>query len=218
VLVRVSDDHGVPPRLVATLGRIRFNGWVAPAAAGWVAVVPAVEGTTAAGRRGVVGVAETLAEASTATVALRVLDDRQLVLVAWQSGREVMRYVSDPSREPRADDDVLPDPFGTEGAAALAEACGRPEVGEALAELLAESLDPDEEIESERLSRVLHLLGLPAWLVSAWRLPREVWSGPRRRDLLRLRAVSLGRRWRPPPPVLDDPPHGDGADDPGMWF
>jgi hypothetical protein len=45
----------------------------------------------------------------------------------------------------------VPLPFGSEVAAAIAAACGRPQVAEKLGELLGESLDPDEEIESERL-------------------------------------------------------------------
>jgi hypothetical protein len=181
----------------------------------------------------VVGVAEALAEAlETTSLAVRVLDDRQLVLAAFTSGREVARYVSDPSREPRAAEDVLPDPFGTAGADAVAEACGRPQAGADLGELLAVPLDPDEEIESERLASVLHLLGLPPWLISAWQLPRPMPTGPAPRDLLRLRAgrtgpggrvagwaASLGRRWRPPPPVLLDPPRGHGGtDDPALWL
>ncbi len=94
-------------------------------------------------------------------LAVRVLHDRQLVLVCWAGGEEVARYVSDPSREPGADADVLDDALGVEDADALAEACGRPEAGEDLAEVLDEGLDPDEEIESERLSRVLGLAGSP---------------------------------------------------------
>jgi hypothetical protein len=236
VLVRVGERSDVPQELIALLRGIRFSGWVAPPQGGWVPVVPAGVGTTAAGRRGVLGVGEAVAETlATTTLAVRVLEDRQLVLAAWDSGREVARYVSDPSREPRAEEDVLPDPYGTEGAGAVAELCGRPEVGEELGELLAEPLDPDQHIESERLGRVMRLLGVPSWLVNAWRLPRAMSTGPAPRDLLRLRAGRTGplgwvagratsrvRRWRPPPPVLLDPPRGDsgdgGMDDLAMWL
>lgn len=233
VLVRVADRAGAREELLATLRRIRFSGWVAPPEGVWAPIVPAGEGTVAAGRRGVVGVGAALAEASAATtLVVRVLDDRQLVLVAWESGREVARYVSDPSREPRAGHDVLPDPVGAEGAEAVATACGRPQAGEELGELLAEPLDPDQEIESERLGRALRLLGLPPWLVTAWRLPRAMPAGPARSDLVRLsagrtgplgrvagRVASLGRGRRHPPPVLLDPPRGDGGlDDPAMWL
>jgi hypothetical protein len=79
---------------------------------------------------------------------------------------------------------------------------------------------------------VLRLLGLPSWLVSAWRLPREFTTGPARRDLVRLRAgrtdalgrllgplADLVRRRRRPRPVLEDPPRDDGSmDDPAMWL
>jgi hypothetical protein len=234
VAVRAHDEPLAPEELLGELRRIRFSGWVAPPEGGWVPVVPvAGASVVAAGRRGVIGVGEALAEAmNTTTVALRVLEDRQLVLVAWESGQEVVRYVSDPSREPGAEKDVLSDPVGAEDGDALAAACGRPELGEELAELLAEPLDPDEEIESERLVRVLQLLGLPAWLVSVWRLPRPMATGPASRDLLRLgagrtgpmgylagRSARLGRRWRRPPPVLLDPPRGQGGfDDPAMWL
>jgi hypothetical protein len=233
VLVRVEERADARDDLLATLHEIRFSGWVAPPEAGWVVVVPAGDGpVVAAGRRGVVGVGAALAETGAATVAVRVLEDRQLVLVAWESGREVARYVSDPSREPGSGEDVLPDPVGTEGADDLAAAGGKRQAGEELRELLAEPLNPDEEIESERLGRVLRLLGLPSWLVSAWRLPRDMPTGPARRHLLRLRAgrtgphgwiagraARLGRRWRRPPPVLLDPPRGDGGmDDQAMWL
>lgn len=233
VLLSLRAGADLPQALLPVLGRLRFDGWVAPAEDGWVAVVPARAGAVAAERRGVVGVAEALAaELGLTTVAVRVLDDRQLVLVAWDAGQEVLRYVSDPSREPGAAEDVLDDPYGGEAAGAVAAACGRPHAGEELEELLSEALDPDEEIESERLSRVLRLLGLPSWLVNAWRLPRALPTGPGRRELVRLRAgrtgpmgrlagaaARLGRRWRPPPPVLLDPPRGDdGMDEAAMWL
>lgn len=233
VLVGVPEGSDTRKELLACLREIRCSGWIAPAEDGWVPIVMAGAETVAAGRRGVVGVGEAVAGTlATTTLAIRVLDDRQLVVVAWGSGREVARYVSDPSREPGAEEDVLPVPFGTEGAEAVAAACGRPEVAEELDELLGESLDPDEDIESERLGRVLRLLGLPAWVVTAWRLPRKMSAGPALRKLCRLgaghtgprgwlagRAARLGRRWRRPPPVLLDPPKGDGGmDEMAMWL
>jgi hypothetical protein len=233
VLMRVSERADIGDELLATLRHIRFSGWVAPPEAGCVAVVPVGAGTVAAGSRGVVGVGEALAaRLAIATLAVRVIEDRQLVLVAWAAGQEVARYVSDPSREPGAEETVLPDPFGTEVAGAVATSCGKAEVGDVLHAMLAEALDPDEEIESERLGGMLRLLGLPSWVVSAWRLPRDLPNGPARRDLVRLgagrtgavgciagRAARIPRRWRPPPPVLADPPHGNpGMYDPAMWL
>ena len=227
VIVRTDAREPV----LARLRDIGFSGWVAPPADGWVAVVPeSAEAAVASDRRGVVGVGEALAGTAATVVAVRVLHDRQLVLVAWADGQEVARYVSDPSREPGAPHDVLDDPVGVEGAEAVAEACGRREAGEDLAEVLDEGLDPDEEIESERLSRVLGLLGLPAWLVGAWVLPKRMPIGPSPRELTRLgagrpgvggwlagRVVRSVRRRRPPPVLTDPPRRGAGPDD-LMWM
>src|SRR5205823_3062446 len=152
--------------VLAALREVRFTGWLARPEDGWlVAVARSGAGVTAAHGRGVVGVGEWLAGRLCATVlAVRVLADRQLALVAWADGTEIGRYVSDPSHGLPADEDVLAEPLGVEHAAAFAEACGRPETADDLAELLAETLDPDSVIESERLGRVLRLLGLPTWL------------------------------------------------------
>ncbi len=228
VAVRVANRPDAGEQVLDTLRGIRFSGWLAPPEDGWAVAVPASgTGTVAAGRRGVVGVGEALA--GTALV-LRVLDDRQLVVVAWQSGEEVGRYVSDPSAEPGAGADVLPDPVGVEHAEAIAAACGRAGAAEELEALLAEPLDPDDEIESERLGRALRLLGLPTWLATVWRVPRAMPYGPRPRDFIRLgagrlgllgrglgRAAAVGRRRRRPPAVLLDPPRADGTDELGLW-
>jgi hypothetical protein len=228
VLVRAAGDGDVR----AALREIRFSGWLAPPEDGWtVAVAAAVRGvhTVASGRRGVAGVAEWLAGRLPATAfAVRVLADRQLLLAAWDGGTELGRYVSDPSRDPGAGDDVLAEPYGAGHAAAFARACDRPGAAGDLADLLAEELDPDSVIESERLSRVLRLLGMPTWLVAAPSLPRDVPTGPRARDLTRLGAgvpgpagrltgwaVNVVRRRRPPPAVID-PPRGGSDMDPWL--
>jgi hypothetical protein len=70
--------------------------------------------------------------------------------------------------------------------AAFAAACGRTEVADDLVEVLEPPLDEDSEIESERLSTVLRLLGLPGWLVAANALPKHVWGGPDPADFTRL--------------------------------
>jgi hypothetical protein len=210
--------------VLAALREVRFSGWLAQPEDGWlVAVASSGDETVAAGRRGVVGVGEWLADRLAATVlAVRVLTDRQLLVALWVGREEVGRYVSDPSHG--LDDDTLPDPLGVEHAAAFAAACGHPEAAEDLAELLAEQLDPESVIESERLGAVLRLLGLPRWLVAASSLPRDVPTGPRAPDVTRLGAgvpgflgrvcgwaADLVRRRRPPPPAVTDAPHG-GAD------
>ena len=216
-MVLTRDEDTLP-----ALREIRFTGWLSRPDNGWlVAVAGAGERATAAGRRGVVGVGETLAGRLPGPVlAIRVLRDLQLVLVAWTGGEEITRYVSDPSREPGADPDVLAEPVGAEDAAALAEATGHPGAADDLAEILAEELDPESVFESERLGRVLRLLHLPTWLVAASTLPHDIPTGPSRTDLLRLGAgipglpalltgpVAALIRKRLPPPVLPDPPRG----------
>ena len=226
VLVRADrsfDD------VLAALRGLRFSGWVAPADEGWIAAIARLGGAAVAtGRRGVVELGAALAEElGTTVLAVRVLLDRQLVIVAWQAGEELGRYSSDPSREPGADDEVMSDPIGEEHAEAFATACGRPEVAEDLVEVLGEELDADSVYESERLASVLRLLGLPAWIVATAALPRDIATGPRTRDLVRLgagaqgfaghvlgRAADVRRRRQQPPPVIADPPrsHGVGMD------
>ena len=229
VVIQVAGPPCTRGDVLGALRQIRFSGWLAQPENGWLVAVAALgDGTVAAGRRGVVGVGEWLAGRLPVTVlAVRVLADRQLVLVLWADGDEVGRYVSDPSREPGADEDILPDPLGARHAAAFAEVCGCPEAADDLAEVLAEELNPDSVIESERLARVLRLLRLPTWLVAAATLPHDIPTGPRRRDLTRLgagvpgvlgslcgRAAHLVRRWRPPPPVVTDAPRGSSGIDP----
>jgi hypothetical protein len=227
VLVRGAGRDDV----LRALRALRFTGWVAPPDRDWV-VAAAVPGTgpVAAGRRGVAGVAERLAaDLDTTTLAARVRSDRQLLLAMWTGGDEVGRYLSDPSREPDADEDVLPDPVGAEHAAAFAAACDRPMAAGDLAELLDGTLDPDSTIESERLGAVLRRLGLPTWPVAAAALPRDIPTGPGRRDLVRLgagvpglpgivlgRAANTVRRRRSPPPVVPDPPRGSTGMDPWL--
>ncbi len=230
-LIRVDGTSISREDVLAVLREIRFSGWLAQPELGWlVAVVASGAGTVAAGRRGVLGVAEWLAERFTATVlAVRVVADRQLLVALWTDGEEAGRYVSDPSEEPGAEDDVLPDSLGVEHAEDFAAACGHPEVADDLAELLAEDLDTESVIESERLSGVLRLLGLPRWLVASSSLPRDVPTGPGRRDLTRLgagvpgplgplcgRAADVVRRRRPPPPAVTDAPRGGSGMDPWL--
>jgi hypothetical protein len=148
----------------------------------------------------------------------------------WVGRDEVGRYVSDPSHGLDPGDGTLSDPVGVEHAGAFATACLHPETAGDLAELLGEELDPDSVIESERLSGVLRLLGLPRWLVSASSLPRNVPTGPRARDMTRLGAgvpgfpgrlwgwaADLVRRRRPPPPAITDAPRGGAGADPWLF-
>jgi hypothetical protein len=226
--VRAPDQRG---RLVAALRVIRFSGWVGPPEDGWVLAVAArAGGAVAAGRRGLLELGAWLApELDTTVVAVRVLRDRQLVLGVWSEGDEVGRYVSDPAYG-QEDEDVLPFPIGAEHAEAFAATVGRPEAAGELEELLAEELDPDDVIESERLAGVLRTLGLPGWLVASVTLPRDVPGGPRAGQLIRLgagvpgmpgrvvgRAVEVVRSRRRPPPVVVDPPRGTPGPDPWLF-
>jgi hypothetical protein len=226
VLVRVAGGAGSPEDVLAALREVRFSGWIAAPEDGWlVAVAGSGDSTVAAGRRGVIGVGERLAALGVPVLAVRVLADRQLLLALWADGDEVGRYVSDPSHGFPADEGVRSDPLGVEHAGALAAACGRPDAAADLSETLAEELDPDSVIESERLAGVVRLLGLPGWLVAASSLPRDPPTGPRARDMTRLGAgvpglpgmvcgwaVDVIRRRRPPPPAVTDPPRGAGGD------
>lgn len=227
VLVRLDARAEV----LGALRDIRFSGWVCGPVDGWlVAVARHGDGTVASGRSGVIGVGERLAARFATTVlAVRVVDDRQLTLVGWDDGDEIGRYVSDPAHGLPADDAVLPEPVGAEHGPAFAVACGRPEAADDLTEALAEELDPESVIESERLATILRLLGLPHWLVSTASLPGDLPTGPRAREFTRLgagRPGLLGRAWgraahvvrrrRPPPPVLADPPRGRRDIDPWL--
>jgi hypothetical protein len=227
VLVRDGDAGAV----LGLLRRIRFTGWMGTAQGGWLPVVAVPgNGAVATRRRGIAGVGEVLAAELGATVlAVRVLADRQLALVAWAGDEEVGRYVSDPSREPGAAEEVLDDPLGVSAAGEFAAAAGHPEHGAELGELLNERLDPESVIESERLARVLRLLGLPTWLVAVAALPRDIPTGPGARELTRLgfglagpagivgaRLARIVRRRRPPPPIIADPPQGSSGMDPWL--
>ena len=231
VVIRVDDPPRSRDDVLAALRQLRFSGWVGRPEDGWLAAVLASgDGTAAAGRRGVAGVGEWLADRLGATVvALRVVRDRQLLVAVWAGGEEVGRYLSDPSYGLEPGDDTLPDAYGVEHAAAFAAACGHPENAEDLEELLGDELDPDSVFESERLAGVLRLLGLPRWLVAAPSLPRAVPTGPGRREVTRLgagvagvlgwlsgHAVNVVRRHRPPPPAVTDAPRGASGVDPWL--
>jgi len=215
-----SDD------LLDALRGIRFSGWIAPPRNDWTVVLgDPGDGVVADERRGVIEVGGVLATRTEAPVlAVRVRRDRQLGLVAWRRGAEVGRYCSDPSREPAADKDVLDQPVGTEIAESLADLWGQADSVEELTELLDEELDPDSVYESERLRAVLRMLGLPAWIVAAGALPRNIPTGPTVSELMRLRAgatsyagrtlapaVRAVRRRQTAPPVIADPPRMSGT-------
>ena len=233
MLVRSSVD-GLP-RIQNLLRVIRFTGWVAPPQGEWIVILgdPGA-GVVAAQRRGIIEVAGILADDTGVPVfAVRVRRDRQLAIVAWSEGEEIGRYSSDPSQEPGDQDDVVAEPVGVASAPAFARLAGREDAAEDVEELLAEELDPDSVYESERLRQLLRLLGLPAWIVAAGALPRDIPTGPRAADLMRLRAGRSGfpgwarhafirrvRRRRAAPVAIPDPPRqspGMGGMEPWMF-
>ncbi|WP_460720255.1 hypothetical protein [Microbacterium aureliae] len=222
--VLLPAETDAAPSVDAVLHDLRFSGWIAPPAGGWqVLIGDPGAGVVARGRRGIVEVAAVLAaELRGGVIALQVRRDRQLAIVAWQDGAEVARYCSDPSIEPGADRQVLAEPVGEDDAPEIAAVAGRPGAAEDLQRLLAEELDPDSVYESERLRSVLRLLGLPDWVVAASSLPRDIPTGPRAAELIRMRAgeqtpaavathvlVKRKRRRHAPPPIIADPPRQD---------
>ncbi len=193
LVVDVSDTGR--EALLAALSRARFSGWVGPAEGRWaVAVVDDPEGSVAGSRTGVPGLARRIAD-GLGTLAVGVeVDDARVLRLTWIRPEGDGAYDSDPSvgHEEEDDDDLDDSPVGVELLDELAAACGRPEVAEDLAELLGERIDRDSTFESERLRATLRLLGMPTWLVAASSLPRDVPSGPRRRETTRLGAGRTG--------------------------
>ena len=219
--VLVAADPSLLPRVQELLQELPFTGWVTAREKWIIALGQPGDGVVAAKRRGVIEVAAALAaELGQVVFALRVRNDRQLAIVAWQDGEEIGRYCSNPSVEPGASREVASDPVGSEYAEAFAQACRRPEAAAELSSLLEEELDPDSIYESERLLTVLKLLGMPRWLVGAGELPADIMTAPRTKEMLRLRVgrkkiagilfnmalVKKKRRRRTPPPVIADPP------------
>lgn len=183
LVVRASRDDAL-----RHAEQLRFTGWVGPQEDGWVALVPATpRGRVAKPAAAQETLAIGLARASEAvTLGASVTRDRVLRLVLWEGTRELGRYLSNPAAASPGDDEASPDPEGSEHADAFAAACDRPEIAERLEEVLAEFLDEENEIESERLSRVLALLGLPRWVVAATSLPKDVPGGPAASEFTRL--------------------------------
>lgn len=168
--------------------QVRFTGWVGPQEGPDVVLVAEGEKLlVAGGGRDLEDVGVALA-ALGPVLLVTVVADRLLALVLLRDGEEPLRYLSEPSVLDPEDDDQ---PRGEHHAPALARTFGARAAGE-LRDVLSEALDPEHYIESERLGRVLALLGLPGWLVSSWTLPRAMSVGPDRSRLVRLRAGRTG--------------------------
>jgi hypothetical protein len=201
LLTRLDRDA-----LVDALAARRFTGWVSPACPGafasWTVAVPEWPlGHVAAHRMRLEDLAGDLGDAVPDTVVAVLVDrDRSLTIAALADGAVVLDYQSNPQAdddEPIGIDDFgnpigAPDgPVGAERAPALARAAGASEAGNALRAELIGKLN-DSESESERLLRVVRVLGWPEWVVSAGSLPRRPPGGPEASEFVRLRAGRTG--------------------------
>jgi len=184
LVVRASREP-----VLGLVAGLRFTGWVGPQEGPDVVLVAEGEKLfVAAGGRDLEDVGAALARLGPVLL-VTVLEDRLLALVLLRDGDEPLRYLSEPSVLDEDDED---EPRGAHHAPGLARAFGVPDVAAELREVLSEALDPEHYIESERLGRVLALLGVPGWLVSSWTLPRAMSVGPDRSALTRLRAGRTG--------------------------
>lgn len=186
--------RGAREQVLAACRAVRLSGWVGPQEGPWVVVVPSGRHlVVAADGRDLEELGRAVLErgADGPVLVVEVVRDRllSLVLLTGEESEQPPRYLSDPSV---LDPDDFEEPRGAHHAGTLARALGTPDAAGELRGVLAEWLDPEHYIESERLGRVLAMLGLPLWLVSAWRLPRPLSTGPRPQDLTRLRAGRPG--------------------------
>ncbi|MGJ7442736.1 hypothetical protein [Aquipuribacter sp. MA13-6] len=239
--VVLTGEHGA---VLEHARRARFSGWVGPQEHAHVVLVPSSRHLlVASDGRDLEGLATDLADPFGPVLVVEVVRDRLLSLVlptghgpgaaaAPGTAAEPLRYLSDPSV---LDAEDLDSPRGAHHAPALARAFGVPGVAGALRDVLSESLDPEHYIESERVARVLGLLDLPTWLVSAWTLPRRPSYGPDGASITRLGAGVPGlpgwpARWAGEPvrrvrQLLTRRPDGPrpdglavgGFDDTGLW-
>ncbi len=179
--------------VVTALSELRFSGYVGPQEGPWVVLVCLrVRGAVAGDKMTSADVARALSAASGGVAfTVVVVDDKMLNIEAFTSGEPVLRYYSDPTVAFPYNDALMPEPMGVEDTPALAAALGRAEIAEELEELLGEELGESEN-ESERVTRVLRLIGAPAWIVAAETLPKSVSSGPGAKEFTRLGAGKEG--------------------------
>ncbi|MFV0425407.1 MAG: hypothetical protein ACK5KU_00030 [Beutenbergiaceae bacterium] len=197
--------------ILATLGELRFTGWVGPQEQDWVLSVAGNPlGKIARNKRRFDDVTADVANTlRTIAIGVEVERDRRLQIVAYAAEHALPRYDSSP---PEPDEDAMDiDDFGNP----VMEVADTDAIGSELARLLQIS---DEEAlmtlleedlgsstsESERLLKLLRLAQLPTWLVSSDSLPRNVPGGPRKGEVIRLGAGKPGAQgrvneimWRP---------------------
>ena len=188
IVVRAAHDA-----VVAALQELRYSGYVGPQEGEWVVLVPGrPHGAVAGSGRTSADLALELSTALAApNLALLVENDRLLLAWAYASGEPLGEYVSDPTIARPWDDEASLEPEGSENAPAIAVAFGRPDLAESLEALLAEELGESTN-ESERMTALLRLLGMPDWLVASTSLPKDVPGGPRAKEMLKLGAGKEG--------------------------
>lgn len=184
--------RGARGAVLEALGALRFSGWVGPQEGEWVVAVPTrAHGVVAGDKARADDVARALASAvGSASLAVTVDDDRLLRMWSFSGDADLGDYLSDPSVAFPNDDEAGPDPIGADNAAGIAAACGRPEAADDLEDLLGEELGESTN-ESERLTAMCRLLGLPDWLVAAASLP-NVPGGPKAAEVTKLGAGKEG--------------------------
>lgn len=202
--VYVAADRG---DVLAALGELRFTGYVGPQEEAWIVAISGNPlGKVARKKRRIEDVARDLAVTlETVTLAAEVADDTRLRLWAHDGVDALPPYDTDPAGD--GPGTLTLDDFGNpvlDGggfvdhemlAQSLLATFGAQDEDDALAELLAEDLGEDTS-ESERLTGILRILGLPTWIVSSDSLPRRVPGGPDKDEVTRLGAGKPGVQGR----------------------
>ncbi|WP_156253584.1 hypothetical protein [Pseudactinotalea terrae] len=200
VYAAAERDH-----VIAALGEMRFTGYVGPQEGTWVLSVAGNPLAKVAGKkRRIDDVARDLAATlEVVTLAAEVSKDERLRLWAFDGDSPLPVYDSQPPEDDGGAGGIVLDDFGNpvigEGAfvdtemvaVSLLAAFDADDPDGKLAELLEEDIGEDTN-ESERLTEILRILGLPTWIVSSDSLPRRVPGGPDREQVLRLGAGKPG--------------------------
>ncbi len=184
---------GTREAVLAALQERRFSGWVGPQEGDWVVAVPTrTHGAVAGAKMTAADLAQQVsALTGRGALAVTVEQDKLLILWAYNAGQDVGEYVSDPTVQRPYDETAGMEPEGAENAPSVAAACGKPEAGEDLESLLAEELTESVN-ESERLTAIVRLLGIPDWIVASASLPKDVPGGPRAKEFTKLGAGKEG--------------------------
>lgn len=208
VYIAATRDH-----VLACLGELRFTGYVGPQEADWVlAIAGNPLGKVARGKRRIADVARDLATTlETVTLAVEVDKDARLRMWGFDGVDELPGYDSNPPDPDAHGGGLQLDDFGNpvmtsvfvdneDVARALAVtfpsgSSSEDERADELAEMLDDDLGEDTS-ESERLTGILRILGLPTWIVSSDSLPRRVPGGPDKDQVTRLGAGKPGVQGR----------------------